>query len=169
MNSFPSVIGVTQAVDRRAFVVCVNYKSPGGVEVVTAMISANKHRCSGRPPSINLCLAYIITLKSIIKRSPACQAFGGRHIPPGLVDGELLHRQVRPHRPPDRVHREIALHLAVVQGVVQGSHDHGLVEDQVAMPHLPGHGVDGVEETVGAVNAGVQSAQLLDVVERLLR
>ena len=74
------------------------------------------------------------------------------------MDRELLDLEIGPDRLADRVGGEVPLHRPVLEHVVQRGHDHGLVEHQVAMPDAAGRRVDGVEEAVWPVEAGIESA-----------
>ena len=63
----------------------------------------------------------------------------------------------------------MALHCPVVKGIVERRHDHGLVEHEIAVADCSGGRVDGVEEAVGAVYAGIAGPQCLDIGVGLLR
>src|ERR1700680_785636 len=85
-------------------------------------------------------------------------------------DREGLERQILPRRSADRVGGEVALHRPVIQGIVQGGHDHGLVEDEIAVANLLRYWIHGiVEATVGPVDVRVERPQLLNVGVGLLR
>ena len=76
-----------------------------------------------------------------------------------LAERHGLGPEVLLRRPRHRVLREVALHPAVVERVVQRGHDHRLVEHQVAVAHRAGRRVDSVEKAAWTVDARVARTQ----------
>ena len=58
--------------------------------------------------------------------------------------------------------RKVALHRAIVEGIVERGHDHGLVKNQIAMSDRPCSRIHCIEEPIPAVDPRVSLQERLD-------